>query len=500
MPSPLHYAMCAIFSPPPPATPFVTKRSTAIPGWPVLETDNNLVSKAATGREIHLSGSRYTIRRVGTEIQTVTLAADESVSGDFWQLSLVHSGLTGDTGCLAYDASANEVDEAIESLAAVDAGGVVVTRRGSGTHGDPYVHSVYFEGASMAGDVNEVVINATACDTYDAPQNATAYVTSVQHGGRVERQQLTLATEAGYIKGAYIKLAYNVSSSVEGEEDSYASTDCLEWGAPASDIADALSAVPAIGEVPLSSAVLSLNTTRMDIFPSAEVPLSEGQFVDGRLARGDVIHISGSYGGGDTEHVVESISSDGTSVVFEEAFRAASGTSGSGTATVTLVVQDAVAVARSGTGKSVTEKQRIVLTATAEVTPLSGQGFFRLQWAHDGVEKVTECLEFGEEASTVQAALEALGFDLDGSGTSFDETDEGHILVTRDGDASASSGYGYEYVFEFKGVAGVSTVVGNVEQLQVKQCHYSTVFVITLFLWQCYGAYPFGKTGWNSLG
>ncbi|CAN0432895.1 unnamed protein product, partial [Ectocarpus sp. 12 AP-2014] len=92
---------------------------------------------------------------------------------------------------------------------------------------------------------------------------------------------------------------------------------------------------------------------------------------------------------------------------------------------------------------------------------------FRLRWDHDGIEGITECLEFGAEAATVQDALEAIGYDLDGSGTSFEEGDHGHVLVTRDGDASASSGYGYVYLFEFKGVAGVSTVVGNVEQIQV---------------------------------
>lgn len=131
-------------------------RSTAVPGWPVLETDNDLSSKAATGRQIRVAGSRYTLRRVGAEIQTVTLAADETTSNDFWQLSLVHSGLAGETLCLPFDATGDDVDEALESLAAVDAGGVVVTRRGSGVHGDPYVHSVYFEGQKTAGDVNQV--------------------------------------------------------------------------------------------------------------------------------------------------------------------------------------------------------------------------------------------------------------------------------------------------------------------------------------------------------
>lgn len=444
---------------------------TAIPGWPILETDNDLSSKAASGRQVRVAGSRYTLRRVGTEIQSITLAADESVSSDFWQLSLLQSGLSGETGCLPYDATADDVDEAVESLAAVDSGGVVVTRRGSGIHGDPYVHSIYFEGDTTAGDVNELAINTTACVIASGshePNNSAAYVTTVQQGGRVERQKLTLATEAGYILGDYFRLSYNVSSSVESEDDSYAATDCLEWGAPATDIASALSALPALGETSVSSELLSLNTTGMDIFPSTSVPLSDGMFVDGRLKRGDVIHVEGSYGGDGSEHIIESISADGLSITFESSFRAASGSGGKEAGKVTRVVSDSVVVARSGTGKSVTEVQKIILTAPSEVVPLENQGFFRLQWAHDGQEKMTGCLEFGAEASTVQEALDALGYDLDGSGTSLEESDEGHILVTREGDATSSSGYGYEYTFEFRGVAGVSTVVGNVEQLEVR--------------------------------
>lgn len=435
-----------------------------------METDNDLSAKAATGREIRVAGSRYTLRRVGTEVQTIILAADESVSSDFWSLSLLHSGLSGTTYCLPYDASADDVDEAIESLAAVDAGGVVVTRRGSGTHGDPYVHSVYFEGNTVAGDVNELVINSTACTgntggTGIEPGNALAYVNTIQNGGRVERQTLTLSTEAGYIRGDYFRLAYNDSSS--SYENASAETGCLEWGISAADMATALSDLSALGETSTPAADLYLNTTGMDTFPSAEVFLSNDTFVDGRLKRGDVIRVSGSHGGDDSEHVIESVSTDGRSVVFESSFRAAPGTGGLENATVSLVVDDPVVVARSGTGKSVVEVQRLVLTATDEITPLPGQGFFRLKWTHDGEERMTECLEFGAEESTVQAALENLGYDLDGSGTNYEEGDEGHILVTKDGDGSALSGYGHSYLFEFRGVAGISTVLGNVEQLQV---------------------------------
>lgn len=89
-------------------------------------------------------------------MQTVTLVADDNTV-NYWKLSLVHSGLTGETDpCLRFDATGDEVEDALEGLAAIGVGGVDVTRRGSGTRGDPYVHSIYFEGLTTAGDVNEV--------------------------------------------------------------------------------------------------------------------------------------------------------------------------------------------------------------------------------------------------------------------------------------------------------------------------------------------------------
>lgn len=91
---------------------------------------------------------------MGVEVQTVTLASDDNAS-NYWKLSLVHSGLTNEMGCLPFDATADTVDADFGSLAVVN-GGVSVTRRGSGTHGDPYVHTIYFEGDNMAGDVNQV--------------------------------------------------------------------------------------------------------------------------------------------------------------------------------------------------------------------------------------------------------------------------------------------------------------------------------------------------------
>lgn len=303
----------------------------------------------------------------------------------------------------------------------------------------------------------QVVISTgddNAC-TNAASAEAVAYVTTVQEGGRVEHQQLTLATEAGYVLGDYYSLDYSVASGLEN-------TGCLEWGATAADMSAVLSALPSVGDISLPT--LTFKTTGMDITPSATVPLTDSPqlYVDGLLKRGDVIRVAGSSDDAESEFTVKSISADGTKVTLETTFRAATG-GGQPDAAVTRVVPDAVTVSRSGTGKSVTEVQRLVVTATSEVVPLTGQGFFRLRWAHDGVTAETVCLAFGAEAATVQAALEALPFDFDGSAP----TQGGHVLVTREGDASAASGFGYEYTFVFKGVAGVSTVVGNVEQLEV---------------------------------
>lgn len=309
----------------------------------------------------------------------------------------------------------------------------------------------------------QVVVTPTdaACTGTAPSADAVAEATTVQQGGRVEHQRLTLATEAGYVLGDYFRLQY-AGPPVD-------TTECLEWGASAADMSAALSALPSIGDTLLS---LTFDTNDMDITPSATLTLTPANtnangvgVVDGVLKRGDVIRVAGANDGDDAEFTVKSISADGTSVTLETTFRAATVLP---SAAVTRVVPDAVTVARSGTGKSVTEVQRVVVTATSEVLPVTGQGFFRLRWAHDGDEKTTAtCLEFGAEAVTVQDALEALSYDLDESG-GWDERDKGHVLVTREGDASAASGFGYEYTFEFKGLAGVSTVVGNVEQLEVR--------------------------------
>ncbi|CAM9351513.1 unnamed protein product, partial [Choristocarpus tenellus] len=378
--------------------------------------------------------------------------------------SFTHSGLSEETSCLPFDATANDVDEALEALAGIDTAGVVVTRRGSGSHGRPYVHSVYFEGDKVAGDVNALVvsgINGECPDNSNQPSAPHLFVSTVQEGGRVEQQKLTLATEAGYVLGDYFRLTYSDHSS----NPPTSTTECLEWGASADDIAAAISDLPSIADVPLPTN-LTLNTTGMDLYPSTEVPISNGSYVNGYLGQGDVIRVDGSYGGADITHKVESVAADGKSITFAAVFRAATGAD-SVAANVTLILQEQVQSSRSGTGKSVAEVQQLTLTATSVVEPLHGQGFFRLRWRHNGEEAVTQCIEFGASAADIQVAIESLGFDLDDSG-GLDEGDEGHIIVSREGDGSSDSGYGYQYKFEFRGLAGVSTVVGNVEQLEVR--------------------------------
>ncbi|CAM9750091.1 unnamed protein product, partial [Phaeothamnion confervicola] len=431
----------------------VSHRTWATSGAPVVGTDNELSGRVVAGREVRIDGDRYTVRRNGAEVQelVVSAAADINVTAadPFFALAFTHSGLTGTTECLGLGSTAAEMEAALAALPTVGDGAVVVTRVGRGTPGEPYVYSIYFEGSAVRGDVNLLEVDEDVCAAASPPDDAAAAVVVVTQGGVVAYQQLTLATESGYVSGGFYRLQYGNEST----------SGCLEWGAAAADVTAALTALPSLSGVAVAD--LTFNTTGLYLYPSAILPLDDGLTVAGRLRRGDMVRIDGA-----DDLVVEDVAADGASVTFTTTFEAASHDAGAGK-NATLLLVDAVQVARSGTGKPVVEVQTLTVTATAPVTPLEGQGFFRLSWRHDGqTALLTPCLEFGASADDVRAALNGFGLDLNGDG-SVDDSDHDHIHVKRDGDASADWGYGYVYSFVFKGGAGPSTVLGNVAELAV---------------------------------
>ncbi|ETK95924.1 hypothetical protein L915_01206, partial [Phytophthora nicotianae] len=119
-----------------------------------------------------------------------------------------------------------------------------------------------------------------------------------------------------------------------------------------------------------------------------------------------------------------------------------------------------VVVTRSGNGTSLTEIQRIRMTANTAVTPVNG--LFRVQFTLNGQTSATSCLKYGISAEGLQIALNGLA----NLGT-LNNID--HINVTRSGDGGADWGYGYEYLIHFKGPisGGTSRVLGDVPQLVI---------------------------------
>ena len=112
-----------------------------------------------------------------------------------------------------------------------------------------------------------------------------------------------------------------------------------------------------------------------------------------------------------------------------------------------------VKVARSGSGTSVTEVQKLSVTSN-EPVPDTSLGYFRMRFG----DEESACLKYHSTADEVLAALESMN-----------AVAAGHIRVTRTGGAAAADGYGYVFTFEFKGPkeGGTSTLLGDVEELQI---------------------------------
>lgn len=125
----------------------------------------------------------------------------------------------------------------------------------------------------------------------------------------------------------------------------------------------------------------------------------------------------------------------------------------------TVLLTGDVLVARRGSGNSVTEVQRLRLTANSAVTT-TNTGLFKLLFTIDGNTAVTHCLAYGISPEALQMEINQL---------SNIATLTDHVNVTRDGDGTSAWGYGYEYLINFRGpvAGGYSAVLGDISQLQI---------------------------------
>jgi len=119
-----------------------------LPGSPLVytEADHAGLPSAteagaiAAGRSLRLSGVAYEVTKTGAEVQQVVVSAPEvdsmthgELTGPLYKLSLTYNGIANaTTTCLPFNATAQEMQAAVESLVNVGEGNVIATRRGTG--------------------------------------------------------------------------------------------------------------------------------------------------------------------------------------------------------------------------------------------------------------------------------------------------------------------------------------------------------------------------------
>jgi len=220
-------------------------------GSPLILTDNELSQVIVPGRQVRIGGHVGTIRRTGSEIQKVTIPGLYQFS-----FSLQHSGQLIKSVCLPSAASSAAVENVFLNQSIIQYGDVVVSRSGEGTNGNPFVYSVYFEGPSVRGNVNQ--LNVSRCG--GAPTGLAPSVSTLIQGGHVEVQQLSLSTESGFIVGNSFSLTYMTST-----------TSCLSWGISAPDLQASLNSLASVSIVNMT---FKANTTGLSYVGSAVIPLN----------------------------------------------------------------------------------------------------------------------------------------------------------------------------------------------------------------------------------
>lgn len=107
---------------------------------------------------------------------------------------------------------------------------------------------------------------------------------------------------------------------------------------------------------------------------------------------------------------------------------------------------------------------RIVATSDKAVK-VDDKGYYKLRITYNGEQSVTPyCINYHASASELQDAINSHQLDFSSDGSYSSDSDNDHIIVSRNGDGSVTSGYGYTYTLQFSGptlYSGRSSVLGN---------------------------------------
>ncbi|KAG2799873.1 hypothetical protein PC129_g19825, partial [Phytophthora cactorum] len=228
-------------------TPFTASKQTSLVTVGALSpivvaSDPSATMLLYPGMQLRIDGLPYDVQRSGHEIQTITVSIPKTASQsvDYYALTLARAGVIyGPTTCFPVSATADSLQTSLLQLirgisAQAPSDSVLVSRSipvvTATTTG--YVYSIYFFGDAVAGDVAKLQTPSTGFSgVCTGITGATVTVSVVTQGGNLPHQRLSLATDSGQVidTSGYYKLSLN------GKD-----TDCMLWGATASDLEDAL--------------------------------------------------------------------------------------------------------------------------------------------------------------------------------------------------------------------------------------------------------------------
>jgi len=398
-------------------------------GSPLLEVVTPSPPVLLAGESLRIGADSYEVLKTGNELQVVSVTCP-SVTGTCggFMLEFRHQSISGSTGCFHRAStgdmtSAQSVQNWFNNMPMVSFNDVVVSRSTS-IDGLSFVFSIYFEGASVSGDVNEV-IQVNDCDgdaTLDIISGTSVSIFTAVEGGSSGEKSVRVNVESGYMDGDLFSLSYGGSSS-----------QCIAFGAEASDVANQLQSLTTISNknLPFTVAVGSLQTV---LYASASVY--------GIIDVGTVLNIPV---GATVQQVEVTTIKSGTVFYVSPAVTQAAYTLN---LAAYIVTSNSVQVSRVGTGNSTATIISYTETSNAIVDG-SSAGFYKLMLDVNGVQGVTTCLKYHATAGEVEAAISRIGFDF--SVGDLQTSSANHITVTRRGDGSVNSGYGYTYFLRFGG-------------------------------------------------
>jgi len=421
-------------------------------GSPVI-TPVDTVPLAVPGETLRLGADNYTVVRNGAEVQVVSITCTDgsSACGKF-RLKFTHkvSGTDYYSTCIKRAVnqdmtSAIDLQASFSSMNPVFAGDVIVTRTASFDFRS-FVYSIYFEGPSVSGDVNELTISTTTTTPVDCsgglvPGTYATVFTAIQ-GGNTEVQDVRVNVDAGYVDGDLFKLRGSVGSNAAQD------TPMLKFGATAAEVETEFNKLPAYAYqvLPFTVGLRNINNNGRVKF----VTFVASSSIYGIIQVGEKVSITTTA----TTYQAYTVSRIVNGLEFlveetvQESFQANT------FYTIRKVHTAPVRVARYGTGNSTAHVAVVTVTADEPVS-IDGlrDGFYKIRLSLNGVSAVTSsCIRYHSSALEFQNAIMSLPLDFNGDGAyNGVDDDYAHVSVKRSGDGSAASGYGYAYTIRFGG-------------------------------------------------